>query len=212
MPAAASNPFATRFTRPGAIEFLFPAGESLDSLVGDLRKQGWRGQIIGPHGSGKSTLLAALEPKLADAGREVVRRSLAGGQRQIPLPLPLGEGRGEGASAPTDKRPILLIIDGFEQLSWWSRWKVKAACRRAGAGLLVTAHADMGLPTIFATQPSLELARRIVSRLIPEGDRTIAESDIAVAFARHPQNLREMLFSLFDLHRARSAGTLDRQS
>jgi hypothetical protein len=197
--ALASNPFATRFTRPGAIEFLFQSDETLDSLVGKLRDHGWRGQIVGPHGSGKSTLLAALEPKLAAAGREVVRRSLAGGQRQVDLP-------------PRLSSTTILVIDGFEQLSWWSRWRVKAACRRKGAGLIVTTHADLGLPTIFATQPSLELARQIVSRLLPEGDQTISESDIAAAFARYPQNLREMLFSLYDLHQARSAGTLDRQS
>jgi hypothetical protein len=198
MPAAASNPFATRFTRPGAIEFLFQSDESLESLVGKLRDHGWRGQIIGPHGSGKSTLLAALEPKLAEAGREVVRRSLAGGQRYIDLP-PL--------FAPT----AILVIDGFEQLSWWSRWKVKAACRRHGTALLVTAHADLGLPTIFATQPSLELARRLVTRLLPEGDATLTDADVAAAFSQHPNNLREMLFSLYDLYQARNASTLDRQ-
>lgn len=199
MPAAASNPFATRFTRPGAIEFLFAEGDSLDSLVGKLCDHGWWGQIIGPHGSGKSTLLAAMEPELAEAGREVVRRSLAGGQRQLDLPSQL---------APT----AILVIDGFEQLSWWARWKVKAACRRQGAGLLATAHADLGLPTIFATQPSLELARRLVSRLLPEGDRTLTDADVAAAFSRHPDNLREMLFSLYDLYQSRGAGTLGRQS
>ena len=195
----ASNPFATRFTRPGAIEFLFQAEESAESLVGKLRNHSWWGQIIGPHGSGKSTLLAALEPHLAEAGREVERRSLAGGQRQLDLPARL--------TSNTN-----LIIDGFEQLSWWSRWKVKAACRRHGAGLLVTAHADLGLPTIYATQPSLELARRLVRRLLPPGDAVLTDADLAAAYARHPDNLREMLFSLFDLYQARGAGTLGRQS
>ena len=197
--ALASNPFATRFTRPGAIEFLFQAEESLDSLVGKLRDQGWWGQILGPHGSGKSTLLAALEPKLAEACREVERRSLVGGQRKLDLPARLTSN-------------TILLIDGFEQLSWWSRWKVKAACRRRGAGLLVTAHADLGLPTIYATQPSLELARRLVGRLLPPGDTMLTDADLAAAYARHPDNLREMLFSLFDLYQARGAGTLGRQS
>jgi hypothetical protein len=195
----ASNPFATRFTRPGAIEFLFQSDESLESLIGKLRDRGWWGQILGPHGSGKSTLLAALEPKLAEAGREVVRRSLAGGQQQLELP-------------PRLASTTILIIDGFEQLSWWSRWKVKAACRRHEAGLLVTAHADLGLPTIFQTQPSLDLARRLVSRLLPDGDRTISESDIAAAFSHHPDNFREMLFSLYDLYQARGAGRVGRVS
>jgi hypothetical protein len=201
MPQAASNPFATRFTRPGAIEFLFPEGESAAGLVGKLRDHGWHGQIVGPHGSGKSTLLAALEPAILEAGRTTLRRSLAGGQRQLPLPLPLGEGRGEGD--PVEARRIVLIIDGFEQLSWWQRRKAKAACRRAGAGLVVTAHADVGLPTLFETKPTLELAHLLVRRLLPAGDATLSDADVAAAFARHPGNLRETLFALYDLYQAR---------
>jgi hypothetical protein len=107
---------------------------------------------------------------------------------------------------------LLFMIDGFEQLSWWSRWRVKSACKRYGAGLLISAHTDLGLPTIFQTQPSLDLARQLVSRLLPPGDRTISESDIAAAHARHPHNLRELLFSLFDLHQAKRAGTLGPES
>jgi energy-coupling factor transporter ATP-binding protein EcfA2 len=200
MPAApASNPFATRFTRPGAIDFIFPEGESHDAQIDRLRKNDWRGQILGPHGSGKSTLLASLEPALREIGREVVMHTLTAGQRKLDLPTELDS-------------DSILVIDGFEQLSWWSRRKVQAACRRAGAGLLISAHTDLGLPTIFQTQPNLELARQLVSRLLPPGDRTISESDIAAAYARHPHNLRELLFSLFDLHQARSAGTLGRES
>jgi hypothetical protein len=198
-PAAASNPFATRFTRPGAIEFLFPEGESAVSLAGKLADGGWRGQIIGPHGSGKSTLLAALEPAIARTGREVVPRSLAGGQRRLE-PLP-----------PLDAS-VVLIIDGFEQLSWWQRRKVKAACRRAGAGLVVTAHADVGLPMLFQTQPTLDLAKQLVRRLLPEGDATLSDSDIATAYTGHPGNLRETLFALYDVYQARGAVTLSRPS
>ena len=54
--AAKSNPFSTRFIRPGAIEYLFAPGQTADSLIDRLRHNQWRGQIIGPHGSGKSTL------------------------------------------------------------------------------------------------------------------------------------------------------------
>jgi hypothetical protein len=192
-PAAASNPLATRFTRPGAIEFLFPEGASAGGIVQKLGAQGWWGQILGPHGSGKSTLLAALEPAIAEVGRTTLRRSLAGGQRQLDLPPDLDPN-------------ALLVIDGFEQLSWWQRRKVKAACRRAGAGLVVTAHADVGLPTLFQTQPTLELAQSLVRRLLPPGDRALSDADIAAAFARHPGNLRETLFALYDLYQARGAG------
>jgi hypothetical protein len=191
MPAALnSNPFATRFTRPGAMEFLFPAGQSLAGLVAKLRDNQWWGQIIGPHGSGKSTLLAACEPALQQVARVVVRRTLSAGQWHLEMPRDLGSS-------------TLLVIDGFEQLSWWSRWKVKAACRRAVAGLLVTAHTDVGLPTIFQTVPSLELAQQVVSGLLPPGDATLSADDIAAAYRRHPDNLREMLFALFDVYQSR---------
>ena len=198
-PAAGSNPFATRFTRPGAIEFLFPEGVSLAGLVGKLRDHRWWGQIIGPHGSGKSTLLGALEPAIARSDRTIERRSLAGGQRQLD-PLPQLDGS------------TVLIIDGFEQLSWWQRRKVKAACRRAGAGLVVTAHSDVGLPTLYETQPTLELAHLLVRRLLPSGDTTLSDADIAAAYASHPGNLRETLFALYDVYQARGAGTLCRPS
>jgi energy-coupling factor transporter ATP-binding protein EcfA2 len=191
-PAAGSNPLATRFTRPGAIEFLFAAGESSTSLVQKLREQNWWGQIVGPHGSGKSTLLAALEPAIAEAGRTMERRSLAGGQRQL-------------EPRPQLNAKSVLIVDGYEQLSWWQRRKVKAACRRAGAGLVVTAHSDVGLPPLFQTQPTLELAQQLVRRLLPQGDATLSDADVTAAFARHPDNLRETLFTLYDLYQARGA-------
>ena len=79
------NPFATRFTRPGALGYLFPPGESAESLVDHLRQNGWRGEIIGPHGSGKSTLLAALLPRLAEAGRVVAHYALHQGEHALPI-------------------------------------------------------------------------------------------------------------------------------
>jgi len=55
-----SNPFATRFTRPGQLPPFDAAGKRIDldallALAGRIR----RAVIIGPHGSGESTLLAA---------------------------------------------------------------------------------------------------------------------------------------------------------
>jgi hypothetical protein len=190
-----SNPFATRFTRPGAIEFLFSGDESIASLVTQLAASGWRGQIIGPHGSGKSTLVAALVPALEAAGRRVIRME----PRGAPLSL-----------AGIDDATI-IVVDGYEQLWWWTRRRLKSATRRRGAGLLVTAHADAGLPTLYQTQPSPDLARRIVDRLLPEGDATISEADIAAACSRYGGNLREVLFALFDLYQARASAARQRR-
>ena len=79
-----SNPFSTRFVRPGAIPFCFPQGEGAGTLVTRLERQGWWGQIVGPHGSGKSTLLAQLRPHLEAAGCEVVVVVRRRGERSLP--------------------------------------------------------------------------------------------------------------------------------
>jgi len=242
-----SNPFSTRFIRPGAVEFLFPAGQTAETLVETLRQHAWQGQIIGPHGSGKSTLLAALVPALEAAGRKCVAARVQAFERMRDGET---EGRREGAtggdgdsgvpgtqySAPgtspatTSDSPIAanalplsthgtrqlllppvesldentqLIIDGFEQLSWWSRRSVKQVCRSRGAGLLVTAHQDLGLPTLLRTEPSLELAQAVVARLLPPGDETLRPEDISRAFEATGGNLRETLFGLYDVYQQR---------
>ena len=59
-PSRHTNPFATCWTRPGAMAFQFPPGESAERLVAKLAAVGWWGEIVGPHGSGKSTLLETL--------------------------------------------------------------------------------------------------------------------------------------------------------
>jgi hypothetical protein len=187
-----SNPFSTRFIRPGSIPYLFADGDSATTLIAHLKEANWRGQIIGPHGSGKSTLLAALVPALEAAGRSAVSIALHQGQHQLP-PI----------DASSLSSTTQLIIDGYEQLSWWSRWRAHRLCKRHRTGLLVTAHADQGLPTIYETQPSEPLANRVVAALLPAGDATISPADIASAYQATRGNLRETLFQLFDVYRQR---------
>jgi hypothetical protein len=192
LPSLISNPFSTRFIRPGAIPFVFPDGQSAAQLVERLREQSWWGQIIGPHGSGKSTFLAALKPVLESTGQSVISVSLHQGDRRLP---PLDR---ENLSASS-----LLIIDGYEQLSWWSRRRIKSICRRHGAGLLVTAHTNVGLPTIFFTQPTEELAHAVVARLHSAGETSVTREDVSAAFAATDGNLRETLFRLYDVYQRR---------
>ncbi len=59
------NPFATRFTQPGAIPYQFPPDVSLESLATKFFFQHHgRAAIVGPHGSGKTSLLYAITPYL----------------------------------------------------------------------------------------------------------------------------------------------------
>jgi hypothetical protein len=193
----ASNPFATRFTRPGAVEFLFPPGKSAAALADALQESGGRGQILGPHGSGKSTLLATLLPELQRRGRKVRLVSLATGDTRLDLD-------------PAELQPGgQLVIDGFEQLGWLARRRVKALARTRGSGLLVTAHADVGLPTLFEMQPSLDVAGQVVRRLLPEGDDTVSPGDVERAYQSTQGNLRETLFALFDVYQARTRKAKD---
>ncbi len=200
------NPFSATRVRPGAVPFQFAAGQTAAALADRLRQHAWRGQIIGPHGSGKSALLATLLPAIERAGfsggqglsggqgRRTRLIELHDGQRRLPIDL--------GKSPELDSS-MVLIVDGYEQLGRFSRFRLKRFCRRRGPGLLVTAHAPVGLPDLFHTAVDLPLAQRIVERLGRGLPRRVTAEDVAERFSRHGGNLRELLFDLYDLYEQR---------
>lgn len=195
----ACNPFSTRFVRPGALPFLFPPGESAIELVDQLRRQGWWGQIIGPHGSGKSTLLRTLEPELLASGRTIHWFEFHTGD-----PRPGQARRG----VPGGDHRSLVVIDGYEQLSWFERFRWRRKCRRSRWGLLVTAHQDCGLPHLCSTTTTIPLARQLVRHLLPPHDRLAIHDDVvADAFHACRGNLRELWFRLYDVCENRSGAT-----
>lgn len=185
------NPFCTRRIRPGAMPYLFEPGQSAESLVDALRAAQWRGEIIGPHGSGKSSLLASLIPAIEQSGMATRLVELHDGQRRLPADLM----RDLKSCSDT-----LVIVDGYEQLSGWSRSRLSRLCRVRGLGLLVTAHVSVGLPFLAQTVPTVDLARRIVDQLLGSRASSLDSPVIARFFARHEGNLREMLFDLYDEH------------
>jgi hypothetical protein len=189
------NPFCSRRVRPGAIPFLFAAGQSAAALIERLQRSGWWGQIVGPHGSGKSALLAALVPAIEQAGRRVVQAELHDGQRHLPAGFPPSS----GLDAAT-----VLAVDGYEQLGRGTRFWLKRFCRRGGVGLLVTAHDGVGLPELCRTAPNLSLARQVLDQLQRGYPPHVMAEDLAEPFARHGGNLREVLFDLYDLYQRRS--------
>lgn len=185
----ADNPFSASRIRPGAIPFLFPPGVSAESLVARLRLNGWWGAIVGPHGSGKSALLAALLPAMRSAGRLPILVELHDGQRA--LPLELGQ-----ISAIADQ--TLIVVDGYEQLSRRSRWGLKRFCRQKSLGLLVTSHRSAGLPELWRTETSPELACQVVAWLLGDRPWEVSHERVAEVFYRHGGNLREVLFEFYD--------------
>ena len=223
-PSRRDNPFATCWTKPGALPFQFSEGESADQLVSKLAAQNWRGAIIGPHGSGKSTLLESLKPALLAAGQQVLAVSLHDRERRLPRDVwnnlasePAGLPRrtnlacnGEsvhssrrdkpGGSSTVAQNPRLLIIDGYEQLSWLERRRLIRHCHRTSTGLLVTAHAETQLATLIRLAPQQALIAQLVAQLCSEVSTPITSSDLAASLACHGSNVREIFFDLYDRH------------
>ncbi len=187
--SAATNPFSTRYVRPGAIRFVFDGNTEAGQLIERLASFDWRAQIVGPHGSGKSTLLATLSEPLRTAGRPAFVVALHDGQRRMPHDWIAG------AHAAAAR---LIVVDGYEQLSRLSRWKLARRCRREDWGLVVTAHRDAGLPTLARIVPSAEVAQRVVDLLLSTGRGAITREVVADAFQGSNGNVREMLFALYD--------------
>jgi len=188
------NPFCTRRVRPGAMPFLFPPGDSAESLVERLRQHGWWGEILGPHGSGKSALLASLLPAIERAGMRTVLIELHDAERRLPLAL---------SGDPRVVPPVVLVVDGYEQLSRWNRLGLKRFCRRRRLGLLVTAHESVGFPELYRTTATLGQAQRIVAVLLGSRQPPFTSEELAACFARRRGDLRETLFELYDLYEQR---------
>jgi DNA replication protein DnaC len=189
---AGENPFCTRRIRPGAVPFYFPAGMDVENLIDRLRRNQWRGEIVGPHGSGKSTLLASILKAVEQAGLQAVCFELHDGQRSLPR-----DWRRKTKSAAIS-RPAIVAVDGYEQLSLWNRFRLKSYCRRRHLGLLVTSHSATGLPEIFRTSASLEMALQIVEKLMQKEHIAVPANIIADSLARHNANIRDLLFDLYD--------------
>ena len=67
--------------------------------------------------------------------------------------------------------------------------------------MLVTAHDDLGLPPLWRTDTSADLARRVVARLLRDcDDGWLSAGQVERLFAAHRGNLREVLFALYDLY------------
>jgi hypothetical protein len=188
------NPFSTRHVRPGAIDYLFPLGTTAESLLARLEGNSWRGQIVGPHGSGKSALLATLIRAVeGSAHRQVHLVELHDGQRRMPHDF----WRTDGITPNT-----VVIVDGYEQLGFFSRFRLRRFCRKRALGLLVTAHVSVGFPDLFRTAPDIATTVRLVEQLV-DRDWPISAEEIRQRFSAHTGDIREVFFDLYDEYERR---------
>jgi hypothetical protein len=191
IPSRFGNPFATCWTKPGALAYQFEDGESAHTLIARLERTNWWGEIRGPHGAGKTTLLATLTPLLAGAGRPVAQFTLHSGVRRL--------SQTELRQA-LSRRSAIVVVDGYEQLSWLRRLRVRAECRRAAAGLLVTSHTATELPLLVELQPDIATLRQLVDILTSAIPSPVTIDDIVASHASHGSNVRDCLFELYDRH------------
>jgi hypothetical protein len=139
-------------------------------------------------------LLRALLPQLQAAGRTICLIELHAGDR-----LPVDRAERE----PWDEE-TLVVVDGYEQLGWLARRRLRRSCRRGRSGLLVTTHRRTDLPVLWQAATSLELAQALARRLLePAGSAPICADDVARAFQQCRGNLRETWFSLYDIYESR---------
>lgn len=195
MSPADSNPFATRFIRPDVVSYLFLSQVDATHLVHRLAVRDWWGQVIGPHGTGKTTLLHSLRPLIEGQERAIVWLTQGPGEHRLKV---------SSSDAAKWTAQTQVIVDGYEQLGNLSRNWLKVTCRRRGAGLLVTAHEDVGLPLLWSTCYDEPLAQRLVDGLLNDEQRQrISAADVSRCYQKHAGNLREMLFALYDLYEER---------
>jgi hypothetical protein len=193
-----TNPFATRWVRPGAISYQFSDGFEADQLVARLRDQKWRGRIVGPHGSGKSTLLATLIAAIEKYGRKVVHITLHDRQRSLP--------RSFSDSILQAPHAAVTVIDGYEQLGRFARLRLGRICRRRGCGLVISVHTESaarGIPLLFRTHTAQETVAQLIERFLPSHQGIIALADISASYEAHAGNVRETFFALYDLFERR---------
>lgn len=187
------NPFATKFIRAGALQFVFDDGHSLELFHRRLVQHHWLGQIVGHHGSGKTTLLRMLDSCWSNWERECVLKTAQNGQRSIPL----------GDSSCWDEG-TQVVVDGYEQLSVWTRFRLHSLCRRRKSGLLVTTHSRVrGLPVLYETQTTPALAKRLARSLVDDVDGLLTanlEREINKGLCKHGGNLRETFLHLYDVY------------
>ena len=140
------NPFATRFTRPGEIPFLPPPELDLAEIGARFEQANWIGQIVGPHGVGKTTLALAFRERQSrfSKSRHLIFRS---GPRfwwpdsfQIqPAYGSVPEWSGKSLDAYW-RGQVLVIVDGWENLSRLNRYLLRRHCRQTASGLIITSH------------------------------------------------------------------------
>ncbi|MGL6227464.1 MAG: ATP-binding protein [Thermoguttaceae bacterium] len=177
-------------------------------------KRGGRGecptvsQIVGPHGTGKSTLLTFLATFWLQQGKTVHFTVLRDKERTFSQEF-WNRLKKDLASAPTAEtakqgcatESSVVIIDGYEQLGWFSRFKLRRLQRRFPFQLLLSVHQPIrSVPVLYTTVPTFDLLQHVVRFLLRSSDWMISEEELRPLYERFSGNFREIIAALYDLY------------
>ncbi len=175
----------------------------------------YRSQIVGGHGTGKTTFLVDFVRFLLEKGHAVNHFSLHDGQkflshefweRQISLVSQFKIG--------TPAKPPLAVVDGYEQLAWTQKMRLRRICRKGVAGLLITTHKPAwSMPVLVKTGPTVETLLAVVAYLFRDSP-DLEPPDPALChslFERHRGNIRNALFELYDHYEMTTDASMERR-
>ncbi len=191
------NPFSTRHIQPGGIPYLFPEGESIETLAAKGTTPGKCYLIVGEHGSGKSSLLQSLA--------EYLRRQNPEAKLEVLMLQPHAKPvRTLWNSVWNWRSKESVLIDGFEQIPFPLRYGILALISILKLRCYGTSHRDYpGCVTIWRTKIDSEIERRVLDKLLessPAGtvDKILQSEEWQQSRSRQKQNLRESLFDMYD--------------
>lgn len=196
-----SNPFSTRFTRPGAIPFRFDNQEHERIIVETFAESNFIAQIVGPHGSGKTTLVRVLEPHLKTWFGKIKYVTIRKFGKRL-----IVESKFAVFSDNESSKPHLLVVDGIESLTGLNRWLMKTWCKRNKTGLLATVHRPgNGFPTIATLRPNSSTFLAICDWLQHPSKHKLDHETCLQAFKIANGNFREAFMTLYDQYELEAA-------
>jgi len=219
-----SNPFSTRFTRPGEIPYQFVESEELGTLVDRFGNNRWVGQIVGPHGCGKTTLCHLLARELKHLFPKVNHVTIRSGrdiqsvraEHSPALELDRRVQLKPNGSVNHALKRTLTIVDGVERLSLLQQRMLVSNLSgprnnhalngqftpdQTTDGLLITSHRRLKfVPVLLSITPSVATFQSVAKFLDPSLEMT--QREFAEAFAAAGHNIREAIMLLYDRHEA----------
>lgn len=184
------NPF--RSGRVDALEYR-PVGSSWEKIEKRLADCRFRGALVGPHGHGKSTLMWQIGQRYASRANQLAGVE-DGGFSYFQI-KPEDREQPAALRAAIREYPRLLLIDGYDMLSWRDRVRVVFRAKPT----LVTSHRRTPLATLLVCRTTPGLLGDLVERLSPEVRGLLGDKHIAELHEGHGGNVRNALRELYDL-------------